>query len=821
MKNFTGNLNLNNPTYMKKKPTLALAMIVKNEGESIKRCIESVKPYINEFRIVDTGSTDNTVEVLKELGIEPVLVTPESHPDLYIEVEGIKELNFSRARNLSIEGLKSDYWLWLDGDDTLVGADKLPDILEYITSAKITAVSCTYLYNVIEGQIISQHPKERILKTGMYQWEYNDKWAVHENTYPKKEFRGEDALFFADIIKVFHHKDFRKTGTRSGERNLRILRWMINQPELKDDPRVHFLIGREAYGLGEMGVPNKMELALEFSERYLEMEYTPHDAMIACLQLTTIYEGLNWYKDALKYAFECIKVKPDHPLGYVLVAKYYTLLGRNTEALKFIEDSSTRKQSRLDPAVQLDYTIQRTVARLLAENYDRLGRFRDAVAVLQDFKRTAIKDDHAQIDHDIKDLINKENFRKVKEAFVVQANLKLAQREGDKIKKKDVEKMIKDFPVDLTMSKEVIDLKRAVGIYKKHTNSIAIYCALNFEHWDPESIIKNGGGGSETAVIELASRFAKAGYDVTVYASPKKNNTVYEGVTYKTFTDINYADEFDIFISWRNPWIFKDAPIKARKKYLWLQDIMIPHDYTPELYEQLDKIIVLSPYHRQTAMHVPESKFYYTTNGINLKLIEEAEEEMEGTKREKGYCIYASSADRGLEGLVKFWPYVLKGAPHARLTWFYGWNSWNKLQDNEAGSKWQQIIIKAMKRNGVKEGGRIGKKELYKEYLKCQFWTYPLVGPAETSCITAMEAQACGAFPVTTGITALEVTQEYGIKVPLEEYPDTLIQALNSKDFGKKQEKYRKAMMKWARETFSWDRVADRWVLDLFDGYKN
>ena len=57
-----------------KRPSLCLVMIVKNESKVIKRCIDSVKDYIDNWVIVDTGSTDGTqkliIDIMDEYGIK-------------------------------------------------------------------------------------------------------------------------------------------------------------------------------------------------------------------------------------------------------------------------------------------------------------------------------------------------------------------------------------------------------------------------------------------------------------------------------------------------------------------------------------------------------------------------------------------------------------------------------------------------------------------------------------------------------------------------------------------------------------------------------
>ena len=90
-------------------PTLCLNMIVKNESKIINRLLTSVLPIIDTFCICDTGSTDNTCEIITEFF--------KKHD---IKGKLIKEpfKNFEHNRNFSLFnciGL-SDYVLLLDAD---------------------------------------------------------------------------------------------------------------------------------------------------------------------------------------------------------------------------------------------------------------------------------------------------------------------------------------------------------------------------------------------------------------------------------------------------------------------------------------------------------------------------------------------------------------------------------------------------------------------------------------------------------------------------------------------------------------------------------
>lgn len=90
---------------------ICLSMIVKNESAVLERCLESVKPLIDAWEIVDTGSTDNTPKLARKIlrGIPG-------------QVRHTRWDGFSAARNLALKfASRSTYALLVDADDTIEG----------------------------------------------------------------------------------------------------------------------------------------------------------------------------------------------------------------------------------------------------------------------------------------------------------------------------------------------------------------------------------------------------------------------------------------------------------------------------------------------------------------------------------------------------------------------------------------------------------------------------------------------------------------------------------------------------------------------------
>ena len=93
------------------KKTICLSMIVKNEERCIATCLNSLKQYLDYWVICDTGSTDNTKQV--------ILDTMQGIPGEIVDSEWI---DFATNRNiaLNLSKSKADYTLIIDADDKIV-----------------------------------------------------------------------------------------------------------------------------------------------------------------------------------------------------------------------------------------------------------------------------------------------------------------------------------------------------------------------------------------------------------------------------------------------------------------------------------------------------------------------------------------------------------------------------------------------------------------------------------------------------------------------------------------------------------------------------
>ena len=87
------------------RPKLSLCMIVRDNAKTLPACLESIRPWVDEMIVVDTGSADETPRIVESFGAK-LYHFPWCD-------------DFSAARNESLRHATGDWLFWMDSDDTI------------------------------------------------------------------------------------------------------------------------------------------------------------------------------------------------------------------------------------------------------------------------------------------------------------------------------------------------------------------------------------------------------------------------------------------------------------------------------------------------------------------------------------------------------------------------------------------------------------------------------------------------------------------------------------------------------------------------------
>jgi glycosyltransferase involved in cell wall biosynthesis len=108
-------------------PALSLSMIVKNEEKHLSKCLSSVKGVVDEIVVVDTGSSDRTIEIAESFGAK------------IFHFDWVND--FSAARNFALSKCSGDWILYLDADEEL-NPDSIEEVNKYKAQNPV-GVNCT------------------------------------------------------------------------------------------------------------------------------------------------------------------------------------------------------------------------------------------------------------------------------------------------------------------------------------------------------------------------------------------------------------------------------------------------------------------------------------------------------------------------------------------------------------------------------------------------------------------------------------------------------------------------------------------------------
>lgn len=273
-------------------------------------------------------------------------------------------------------------------------------------------------------------------------------------------------------------------------------------------------------------------------------------------------------------------------------------------------------------------------------------------------------------------------------------------------------------------------------------------------------------GGSESAGYYMARALTKRGHNVTVFGNGKPERAAeadFQPLPF--FRQFAEYSQHDVTIVQRAP-EYLTLPIKSRFTGFWCHDLALKrsaHGYLGTL-PNYDKLFVLSEFMRdqyKQVLGLPDEAFFLTRNGVDLDLVNYVRSRFPtSVTRNPLTLIYSARPERGLDVLLgDIMPRILVQEPKARL--FLSAYQ-NKVDHLEGFYKYCMGLADKLG-DRVVYLGHLSKDKLYEAYLSAGVYAYPTpskLAPTfdEISCISLMEAQACGLPIVTTNRGALPET---------------------------------------------------------------
>src|SRR4051812_29993596 len=215
--------------------TLSLCMIVKDEEEMLPRCLAAAKPAVDEMIVVDTGSTDRTVEIAKEFGATV----------LHHEWSG----DFSAARNVSLEAASGDWIIYLDADEVLVDEDagRLRALTGHTWREAFSLVETNYTGDVEDGTAMT-HNALRMFRNRP---EYRFKNRLHEQmAYALPGYLTERLEYTQLRIEHYGYLGVVRDAKDKSRRNLELLEQQVADGQ--ESAFQSFNLGSEYLALAEL-----------------------------------------------------------------------------------------------------------------------------------------------------------------------------------------------------------------------------------------------------------------------------------------------------------------------------------------------------------------------------------------------------------------------------------------------------------------------------------------------------------------------------------------------------------------------------------------
>lgn len=319
--------------------SLSVCLIVKNEEATISRCLNCAAKFADEIIVVDTGSTDGTVEEAKKF------------------TDGIYFFNwcddFSAARNFAFDKADGDFVMWLDADD-IVTDENCEKIKKLVEEGGFDMAYLQYAAGFDGDNPTFVYYRERIFRRSK---NYRFSGAVHEAVKP------EGKIVYSNAV-IYHKK------VKEGEpmRNLLIYQKQIARGICLDE-RSLFYYGRE---LLFNGMYTEGAAVLE---RFLKGGGWVENQIEACINLYRAHRALGNDEKALEFLLKSFLYAPPRSEACCVLGEYFFEKNDLNSAIYWYQ-SALRCADGLKEGgfVNLDYCGYIPNIRLCVL-YDKLGEY--------------------------------------------------------------------------------------------------------------------------------------------------------------------------------------------------------------------------------------------------------------------------------------------------------------------------------------------------------------------------------------------------------------------------------------------------------------
>lgn len=698
--------------------SIELCLIVKNSGEKIINTLKSWKPIIDYWTILDTGSTDNTIEMIKNtLSDIPGQLFEESSSNFKFEcfgditaqkkiIEQFGELpfDFAKARNRSLDLCKKHCDFIISIDDTYIIIN--PTLLKQKLTKSVDKNYNAFLINIENNyQHGNKVTKQNIIQSlRIIRTKCNYRWvnSIHElidigkDTPINVTLDGD--IYIYDEVDDYHNN-------RSNERHKRDIHVITCCYEHTDNPS---LKARYAYYAAQTSlILQDMKLAEHWLKCRINMKNIKNQELYCVLlQYTRLTNNR-------QYAEEAMEMDPSSAEAYYEAARIACSQSLYVVAYSYLRHGvllcNDNNNNIMFHVTYCDFL--KLLIKLALQN----GHERDAVKYIQKALIIFPQDEDIKANVDLCKQLNIWESKNV-------SNEETA-----------TEKKYQNIILNTSDTKRIVFLTGPISTGP----------------WDGSS---TNVRGSETSLIKIANKLASLSYEVVVFCeTPYKDSRVINNVTWYHINNlITYiqSTSIDYMICSRTVQylqILNKHLDRIRNYSFWLHDADIGnHPLCPSKLA-FRKFIFLSEAQKKIfteQFDLPSQLCHMIPNGIDIEWIKQHEWPSKVSHK----FIYSSDANRGLFGLLQIFPSIKHKWPDATLDLYCDLENTDVKCFGEGEYKKKcelnLIAIKAIVQNCdyIKVHGRVSKKELYEGFSKAEFWFYPNTF-FETFCITALEAQ--------------------------------------------------------------------------------